>query len=662
MPQCSICNSKEHNYWQCSNYVKSDSCNFLTGYRRVSPFEVMNGDVMEYGLGRDGTFVTKNSLDRKLLLLESVGEPCLLFRRLWIRKDKSNACPCYETPRRQGKARCPYHLCVTPDTKILINSYNSIPITDLKIGDLVLTHKGNFKKIKEVMSREVEEEIYNISVRCNNFLNFNLTYNHPVYALNIKRYGKHGRIKKTDFKAENIKFIDAQNLKEDDFLCIPLENSKITSDITFEQARLLGYYISEGTVLFLKNKNKDPRDISFGFSRDESNYIEEVRGLMNKVFKTTQGSLYNSPHSFSTEIRFYSPDHVSQFFLKHCGVNNKEKSLTKVLSPEIMNMSRENVLAFVGAWINGDGSALKKRSALKINTSKENLARQLFYLLLKNKIYCSLTRVSNNMGPKNKNQKCFIYEITINSKSVEEFYSYTNKVNQLDKITTKEERRGSVKFLENYALFPIKQINKKQYKGLVYNLSVEEDESYTIEGYAVHNCYGTGVVGGYRFIPSNYRKDGTILLRIPPVLRDSQLNKTQGGLTYNNEIDGIWTMPYPAIYQRDFVVRFDDCGVENGRYEVMQMTYATGFPSNTIVSQHFKLKELDRTDEIYKVPLEQFTTPLLNGEKYGPGRLYIDLDADSDRDGFTNEEEYITGSDYKKSNDYPVSHPTIPEV
>lgn len=651
MPQCSICSSKEHNYWECKNYVKSDSCNFLTGYRRVSPFEVMNGDVMEYGLGRDGTSVTQNSLDRKLLLLESVGEPCLLFRRLWIRKDKSNACPCYETPRRQGKARCPYHLCVTPDTKILINSYNSIPITDLKIGDVVLTHKGNFKKIKEVMSREVDEEIYNVSVRCNNFLNFNLTHNHPVYALDIKRYGKHGRIKKTDFKVENIKFIDVQNLKEDNFLCVPLENSKNTSDLTSEQARLLGYYISEGSVLFLRT-NHIPADVSFAFSRIETEYINEVQELMVKNFNTSNGSIYNSKQSNSSEVRFFSRD-ACAFFKKHCGCNNKEYKLTKILSPEIMNMSRENVLAFVGAWINGDGSALKKNSALKINTSKENLARQLFYLLLKNKIHCNINKLTNNMGPKNKNQKGFIYQIVINSKSVEEFRPYTNKVDQLNKITTKNKQRSSVKFLSDYALFPIKQINKKQYKGLVYNLSVEEDESYTIEGYAVHNCYGTGAIGGYRFIPSNYRKDGTILLRFPPILRDSQLNKTQGGLAYNNEIDQVWTMPYPAIYQRDFIVRFDDCGVENGRYEVMQMTYATGFPSNTIVGQHFKLKELDKTDEIYKVSLENFTTPLLSGEKYGPGRLCIDLDIDSDKDGYTNEQEYLDGTNYKDSEDYP---------
>src|SRR5205823_2886104 len=42
---------------------------------------------------------------------------------------------------------------------------------------------------------------------------------------------------------------------------------------------------------------------------------------------------------------------------------------------------------------------------------------------------------------------------------------------------------------EEYVFQPVKAIDTEDYDGLVYNFSVEEDESYTLAaGFVVHNC------------------------------------------------------------------------------------------------------------------------------------------------------------------------------
>jgi len=48
---------------------------------------------------------------------------------------------------------------------------------------------------------------------------------------------------------------------------------------------------------------------------------------------------------------------------------------------------------------------------------------------------------------------------------------------------------------------PIKQIRREPYKGKVYNLKVNTDESYLANGYAVHNCFMLAVVACVQYPP-----------------------------------------------------------------------------------------------------------------------------------------------------------------
>jgi intein/homing endonuclease len=46
----------------------------------------------------------------------------------------------------------------------------------------------------------------------------------------------------------------------------------------------------------------------------------------------------------------------------------------------------------------------------------------------------------------------------------------------------------SIRFFDHYAEFYLKEANSIGYEGPVYNLRVQEDESYVTVGGVVHNC------------------------------------------------------------------------------------------------------------------------------------------------------------------------------
>lgn len=94
--------------------------------------------------------------------------------------------------------------CCHPDTLIMMGGGTVKPIQDIVINDKVITHTGNIKRVYDIMSREVDEEIYEIKVQgtdeplC-------VTGNHPIL------YGWKGNTSPTKWswrKAKKLKLYD----------------------------------------------------------------------------------------------------------------------------------------------------------------------------------------------------------------------------------------------------------------------------------------------------------------------------------------------------------------------------------------------------------------------------------------------------------------------
>lgn len=367
-------------------------------------------------------------------------------------------------------------MCLTGDTKVTVEDFTSKPIKDIKIGDNVLTHKGRFRKVTHFFSRNYNDEIVNIN--CGGLLNFNITPKHPILSLSSKNL------------EDSPKFIQSQKLKRGDFLVIPIPKLKRNRQFLewskeykyplkykFNKfyflpniLRVLGYYLAEGSIIYNRRKTISTEGISFVFNSEEEKYIQEIIKIINDNFTCFLSQ--RSQKSSVKEILVYSKV-LADIFRYLCGENSDEKKIGK----ELMQLNPKLQLELVKGFFRGDGHLEKKTNHYSCATVSNDLANQLFWILIRNNI-----KPSFFTGKLNNRKRHYILKIF-----------NRGDINFIDNtiILSEKLRLKQYKYIkkEGYILVPIRSITKKKFKGRVYNLEVAGDNSYVANFLAVHNCF-----------------------------------------------------------------------------------------------------------------------------------------------------------------------------
>lgn len=112
-------------------------------------------------------------------------------------------------------------------------------------------------------------------------------------------------------------------------------------------------------------------------------------------------------------------------------------------------------------------------------------------------------------------------------------------------------------------------------------------------------CLGTGFIVGWQQFFNPKRSDRKIMVRFDPAVET--VEPTESGLESKLPTTN-WTMNFPTIHSRDFIVRFDQAGNEEFRYEVINVT-RNKFILDSTGLQKFSLQRIRRTDPIYMVPI-----------------------------------------------------------
>jgi hypothetical protein len=117
-------------------------------------------------------------------------------------------------------------------------------------------------------------------------------------------------------------------------------------------------------------------------------------------------------------------------------------------------------------------------------------------------------------------------------------------------------------------------------------------------------CFGTSFDGGYdRYLNPRAVSElwtntqGFIMVRIHPFSDDLKIEDSQG-LVQPSELTA-WTINVPTLKDRDFIIRFNEDGTEEFRYEVLDVT------RNKLLfgqsgKQEFRMRRHDKTDVIYQ--------------------------------------------------------------
>jgi hypothetical protein len=368
----------------------------------------------------------------------------------------------------QGEDRC-----VFEGQKIMTkNGY--INIENVNVGDYVYTHHGNFKK---VINKQSHLEIKKIKTDIN-ALGYNehlsLTHDHKVFVYNknenfhwkecgildinndyltVKKKSIPDKIKK-HIKIKNYinnNFQNNHNVTQSNGRLIKLK-SKV--ELTDELLYAFGFYIAEGWSTIDNNKSATVnvcQKINNDKMNDAAKYIINI---FCESFGINKHSEYVDKNGVKT-CTIYSKN-LALNFINWFGDNSRNKKLPKWCD----KLNKKQLIQLLNGFNHGDG--YKRGNTQESITTSNQLAYQLF------NIYNSLNKPASLSYIKN------------NDYYVVKYIESNNK-----KILIKD----------GYILYPIKSITKsKPKRGFerVYDLSVEDDQSFVVGSYNVHNCYRTG--------------------------------------------------------------------------------------------------------------------------------------------------------------------------
>ena len=383
--------------------------------------------------------------------------------------------------------------CFTPET-LVRTSEGFRQIQDIKVGDLVLTHEGRFKKVYETIKNPHKGEILSISTNAS-YNPIKVTLEHPFYVLKenhrnqkssictpyiCDRKQQNGNIIAQE-KYHSFDWVEAKDLKEKtwfplivdtavkdlDFIEIPdkhyVGKTKIPKKIALTEDFLsfVGLYIAEGSG----GTNR----ININLHKDEQYLIDLVDRFAKSIGYEVKSRVIGNGIVLQINCKI-----LKWWFSEWLGRGSNNKKIPN----EFLQLPPEKLKHIAYGIFSGDG----KKANNCIEQTSLTLALQL-------------VEVGSRLGMQPTTNKI----------------NHTKNVNHSNTYTTHEFLKSEHNFKQKKYTWKIldkdcrsiTKINKEYYEGFVYNIEVEDDHSYVVENVPVHNCvhdaFGHGLEGaGFR--------------------------------------------------------------------------------------------------------------------------------------------------------------------
>lgn len=431
----------------------------------------------------------------------------------------------YLTVKKTGanyRALCPFHSEKTPSLMIsqekqifkcfgcftkgteIMTEFGLKNIEQINQGELVRTHKGRLKRVITTFKRKYVGQIVNLRTRQTSEI-VRLTPDHKVFLIktqNCKQKSRSSRLCQSNckqncptkfFKSYKIEKLPISEAKIGDYLIYPFDVSecdiKTVRLYDFENylkirkqirtgflaqkipevvavnshlLKFLGYWIAEGSTY--------PRGIRFSLGSHEKDFALEIAALGKKVFGLTAGIHYRSNGKNGIEISI-SNIFLPEIMIGLCGKNADNKKIPDFCLK--LPVRKQKIL--LEAIFRGDGSTGRKYSKSRagrksVTTISNQLAFQIKNILLRMEHVPVVTFKDSYTDKKSVHHRPS-WTISWISNLVNNYTDFL----QIDKNLI-------------FWLLPIKELEKQNFSGNVYNLMIEDDSSYIVKNFVVGNC------------------------------------------------------------------------------------------------------------------------------------------------------------------------------
>lgn len=364
-------------------------------------------------------------------------------------------------------------------------------IKDIREGDFVLTHKSRFEKVTATGRKKTDETLI---IKASSSIPVETTMNHPFYVRTKERVWNNKK-RGWDMVYGLPMWIPAEELEKTRHMVgfainrkaeLPVWSGvvKTIKNQVMEKAYsennlsryfespafwwIIGRYMGDGWVRSTPVTNEFIICCAF----DEEKEITEKLDSLGEWFKYRVSKERTTKRITVSKKELVS--YVQQFGKYAHG---------KHLTGDILNLPVALLRSFLDGYISADGSIIQRKNAKILQCS--SVSRELIQGIAECIVKAYRKPVSINVSRKAGKEAIQGREVTVRDVYILKAYLEAEK---------------SYSFIENDVLWTnIKKIDRKSEDTYVYNLAVNNDNSYTANGLIVHNCekFSVAAIGHY---------------------------------------------------------------------------------------------------------------------------------------------------------------------
>lgn len=341
--------------------------------------------------------------------------------------------------------------CIVGDNLILTLEKGYIRFDLVEIGMHVLSRDGKWHEVTKFFDNGIHETCH-INAQC--FHDIHCTPNHKFWVRKMKRVG---HLNKRTFS--NPEWIHAEDLDKTCYLGMKVIEDEIpfhSNSLAFW--KLIGMYVGDGWI------SKNNGDVKIACNEKK---LETVKRLLDEL-EINYTVNQNSTHCWNVRT---SNKQLREFITNYIGTGSYDKRI----STEILTLPKTQLQQFFDGYLEADGCVINGK--YQFSTVNRNIAYSMCAIV--NKLF---------------HRPCSMYLIKAPNKHVIQ----GREVNQSDwyqlrfkPINNKQDKA----FYENgWIWYPFKS-RKNASQEHVYDIEVETDHAFMLQGCAISNCQDLSLAG-----------------------------------------------------------------------------------------------------------------------------------------------------------------------
>lgn len=358
-----------------------------------------------------------------------------------------------------------------------------VPIQDVKVGDRVLTHRSRWRTVTGLSRRHWVGSA--VAIKGRGMRQLLVTPEHPIWSAE-PAHDYQSRTNRLVPKDGTWEFRDAATLRAGrklagDFLLAPAASWELRApDVDTDLAFLAGLFLAEGSV--------GDHQVSFAFHRREQYLADFVRKQAGRLWNASTGEYRREGHGgFEAYV---NSKRAADYFLRF------GKRDTKALPWDWMALPTDIGLQVVRGWLVGDGSISESARGVR-HLRGVSISRNLLYQMRQFLWRAGLVSTVCPFAQQDTFRGVPCGHLPAQQLSLSETDTASlltaPRAEELERWGTGWQARqrtnsGSLAYPGGAAV-RVAATSRFMYDDIVYNLHVEEDESFVAEGVAVHNSW-----------------------------------------------------------------------------------------------------------------------------------------------------------------------------